>query len=82
MARGWIADLVAPFDEHLQLVAGDRGKRQPVGERCAHAHQADGEMHCRPALAQRLPDALEELVPGDRVRPAQLEGLPGRCRSG
>src|SRR5688572_16875096 len=69
--RRGIADLVSALDEHLQLVAGDRRKGQPVGERRTEAHELDGDVHRRPADAQHLTNALEELVPGDRIRPTE-----------
>ena len=66
-------DVVAVL-EHLQQVARERDvPRQPLGHERVHLHQPDRDVKARPPHAERALQPLPELVPGDRVRPAELE---------
>ena len=50
------------------------GFGQLLEHRGLHAHQPERHVHRRPADAQRRLQPRPELVPGDDVRPAELEG--------
>ena len=81
LPRGQVLDDVVPGLDHVHLVSRDRRRpRQELDHARVEAHEAVGQVQRRPVRADGLADAGEELVPGDHVRAAEIEGPT--CRRG
>ncbi len=75
-----VRDDVVAGREHLQLVARHRWLREELEHGRLRAHQPERQVDAGPTGPLRLLQARPELVPGDRVRAAELERPVRRLR--
>src|SRR5262249_56170487 len=77
-----VGDDVVAVLEHRQQVACERDiPGQTFGQERICPHETNRDVHAWPPLdTKRGAQAPPELVPGDGVRPPELEGALSRCR--
>src|SRR5215213_9964957 len=75
-----VGDDVVAGRQHLQLVARHGRLRQPLEDRRLDPHQPERDVQARAARSLRVLQPRPELVPGDGVGAADLEGPVRRLR--